>query len=426
MLTFADRVFELSQIWREATYNFPYWDVLDATNWDISYQQQLEKMTKVTSLREHYLVLMHFTAGLTDGHSVVIIPEKLREYYGTYPIGLRVIEDEIILVQAAAEYNDYLLQPIKKINGLPVKDFLEEKIAPYVWHARFEHVLYHFEQSGAFILDGKPLLLEFASGKMAVEAAGKTMQWEKHPLYPTTKLFLIAKNNQSKFYLTDDKVAYIKLTSLLNSNVVDLFYQTLKRFSGSRKIVFDVRNTRGGNRDYADMLAQAFYKGAFKTEICEGVVHDSRLYGKASYRSLQMNEETDLLRQMYMSYYHQTLAAEAAVASYPDYQGLLQEQQVSILMDDRTYGAAENFLINFDAHKRGNLIGQPSAGSVGQPLYQRLASGGAFMISTQRFSYPDGTAFHNVGVQPTIKMENSLEDRHKGFDYVLEQALQQE
>jgi C-terminal processing protease CtpA/Prc len=96
---------------------------------------------------------------------------------------------------------------------------------------------------------------------------------------------------------------------------------------------------------------------------------------------------------------------------------------VVVLTSAHTYSAAEDFAVVFDAMKRGEIIGEPTGGSTGQPLQFPLPGGGAARICTKHDRYPDGKEFVGVGVQPAVLVHPTVKDFRAGRDTVLEAAI---
>ena len=96
---------------------------------------------------------------------------------------------------------------------------------------------------------------------------------------------------------------------------------------------------------------------------------------------------------------------------------------VVLLTSARTYSAAEDFTVAFDAMQRGRIVGEPTGGSTGQPLVFDLPGGGSGRVCTKRDSYPNGRAFVGVGIQPQVKVSPTVADLRAGRDTVLEAAL---
>ena len=100
------------------------------------------------------------------------------------------------------------------------------------------------------------------------------------------------------------------------------------------------------------------------------------------------------------------------------------DKPVVVLTTARTFSAAEDFVVLFDAMKRGKIVGEPTAGSTGQPLSFPLPGGGGGRVCTRRDTYPDGKEFIGVGVMPDVLVRPTLADVRAGRDTVLERALE--
>jgi carboxyl-terminal processing protease len=82
---------------------------------------------------------------------------------------------------------------------------------------------------------------------------------------------------------------------------------------------------------------------------------------------------------------------------------------VAVLTSARTFSAAEDFVAAFDAMHRGITVGEPTAGSTGQPLFFQLPGGGSARICTRNDRAPDGTAFEGSGLRLTISVAPTVE-----------------
>ncbi|WP_456427486.1 S41 family peptidase [Rhodocaloribacter sp.] len=94
-----------------------------------------------------------------------------------------------------------------------------------------------------------------------------------------------------------------------------------------------------------------------------------------------------------------------------------------VLTSWMTASAAEDFLIYLDGASHITLMGEPTFGSTGQPLFLDLPGGGSARIVTKRDTYPDGRDFVGYGIRPDIPVAPSVEDIRTGRDAVLERAL---
>jgi hypothetical protein len=96
---------------------------------------------------------------------------------------------------------------------------------------------------------------------------------------------------------------------------------------------------------------------------------------------------------------------------------------VAMLIDARTFSAAEDTAAVFQLMRRGVIVGSASGGSTGQPWSLELPGGGKARICVKRDSFPDGTTFVGTGIIPDIEVPLTIEDVRAGRDAALERAL---
>jgi len=86
-----------------------------------------------------------------------------------------------------------------------------------------------------------------------------------------------------------------------------------------------------------------------------------------------------------------------------------------VLANEGTASAAEDFLVALDNNGRATIVGTPSYGSTGQPIFGELPGGGEFRVCSRWCLYPDGREFINTGVQPQVYAPLTLEDYKSNF-----------
>lgn len=86
-LSLEERVYGLSLIWKEAEYNFPFWNRLEGLDWDKAYREALPKVTAASDMREYYLELSRFISLLRDGHTDLQFPHEVIQDAGQLPGG---------------------------------------------------------------------------------------------------------------------------------------------------------------------------------------------------------------------------------------------------------------------------------------------------------------------------------------------------
>jgi carboxyl-terminal processing protease len=99
--------------------------------------------------------------------------------------------------------------------------------------------------------------------------------------------------------------------------------------------------------------------------------------------------------------------------------------RVAMLIDARTFSAAEDTAAIFRLMKRGIIVGMPSGGSTGQPWFFNLPGGGQARICIKRDSYPDGTSFVGTGIVPDIQVSATIAGIRAGADPVIDRAARE-
>ena len=97
--------------------------------------------------------------------------------------------------------------------------------------------------------------------------------------------------------------------------------------------------------------------------------------------------------------------------------------QMVLLVGPGTFSAAEDFAASFDVLNAGTIIGEPTGGSTGQPLIFDLPGGGVARVCTPQTQYADGREFVGVGIQPKIRVTQTVTDFRADRDTVLDAAL---
>ena len=74
-ITDEQKIYELSKIWKEAAYNFAFWDKVDI-DWDEEYRKTLVRVLETKDIYDYYNELSRFVALLGDGHTSVSFPRR--------------------------------------------------------------------------------------------------------------------------------------------------------------------------------------------------------------------------------------------------------------------------------------------------------------------------------------------------------------
>lgn len=262
------KIYELSLIWREVEYNFAFWDTRKDLDWNLEYKKAISRVLATKNIYEYYLELMRFISLLKDGHTNVWFPNEIElsdEYTSKLPVTFKLIENDIVIYNVRKEVENRIkpYSIVRRINGLPAWEYIEQNIYPYIWH---ENRKSSFGFVVKFLRNG-PLnsKVEF---EIEYENELSLITLTRKKYYCDWTLFdnRFKKEQMNEVYdsqthrieVTKDDIAVITIDSFMN----DDFYQNilsnyplLKKY---KAYIIDIRNNGGGNSNNSDALASLF------------------------------------------------------------------------------------------------------------------------------------------------------------------------
>lgn len=395
-----EKIAGLSKLWSEAKFNFIHFDKIQGLDWDALYLATLAKVRATTSTLEYYRVLQAFAAALRDGHTGVWMPKELADEALARPLLRTALVDRHVIVVAVADgaARDAGVVPgveIVEVDGVPVLDYVERRVAPYQTASTPQDL--EARAYGWALLEGaksKPVELTMR------DAAGATMR--RTVARRTSREYWDAfRAEPMVFRMLPGNVAYVALNTFNEDRTAEQFEAAFPEIAKADAIVFDVRENGGGNSGVG-----------YRVLAC---LSDARFLGSTW--------STREYRPTYRAWGRREGRFEGAPDSVAPNGKLLFTKPVVVLASARTYSAAEDFLVAFRGMKRGLIVGEATGGSTGQPLMFPLPGGGGARICTKADSAPDGTEFVGVGIVPDRVVRPTVEDVRAGRDAVLDAAV---
>lgn len=395
------RIAGLSRLWSEAKYNFANFDLVPGLDWDALYLATLPDVRAATTTEDYYRVLRRFVAQLHDGHSSVRPPAEVADRLDAQP-GVRtaLIENRVfvtgLLDPALSALGLEPGQEIVAIEGQPVRDWAQARIAPYQPASTPQDLAARTYERA--LLSGpvdQParVTVRDAAGRERTLALPRMHARDFETAYWGGPVF--------EMRMLPGNVAYVRILHFGDSSAADGFRAHFDEIAAAKALVLDVRENGGGDSGEGYKILAMLTDREF-----QGSRWRTRDY-LPTFRAWGRPEGTH---------------AEDASTIQPDGQRHYAGP-VLMLTSARTYSAAEDFVVAFDAMQRGRIVGEPTGGSTGQPLIFDLPGGGTARVCTKRDSYPDGRAFVGVGIQPQVKAAPTVADFRAGRDTVLETAL---
>lgn len=429
MISLEQRIYGLSLLWREAEYNFAFWNKLPGLDWNAAYCEYLPKVIAAEDPLQYYGELMKFMALLRDGHTFVKMPEEIRPPY-CVPIRTSYCEGKHIITMLPKDCGVPLYSEILAINEMPLCDYLSEKIYPYIWHEKPDGK-FKFGLLGYMIGVTEPgkIKIDTDHGSFMIlkNSDVKTLEgniWPDHPEF--RKMKKLFGSDSHSIRVTNDGIVYIVIPTFdCGERLKKEFYQNIPLIKDGKGFIFDLRANGGGDDVGASAVAQVFIDGEFSG------IHDKtpaysachKAYGH--YRNIGKLDLTDKKqKKIYEVCTHQYFEYNTNNIHVPDCPAYLT-QPVVLLSDCSTACAAECFLSYFKCSGRGIIVGTNSYGSCGQPLEGELPGGGSYGICTTYPCLADKTEFINIGIKPDIHAEITRQDMQSQFDSVLDMGLKE-
>ena len=446
MLTDEQKIYELSMIWKEAEYNFAFWDKL-SINWDEEYKKALPRVLAAKDRYEYYKELMRFITLLGDGHTDVSMPMDIMqdpEYYSMLPVILFQLGEDIVVLNVTEEYKDRisLYSILKKVDGMDASEYVKERIYPYIWHAHKDSCGFNammwlmcgragstmnctFEKDGEqfdiLLTRENPTNLHWCSVDMPIKKV-------------TSKTILegdFLKGDSCSIGMTEDGIAVITISSFMDDTLPGKVYACFDELKKAKAYIINVRGNGGGNSANGDAIAAMFIDGSFESCGAETQVYEPtrRAWGEgrndlngltlAELEEKQVDEES--IRNYKMCRH---ICYTKEIGTKENHAPGKLEGPIVVLMNEAVFSAAEDFVDVMKAHTRAVFIGGNTAGTSGQPLFRKLESGGAFRVCTRRCYAQNGEDIYNKGFSPDIRVIPTLEDLKAGRDTGMAKALE--
>ena len=392
-LSDADKLAGLSELWAQARYSFAnFWHV-STLDWDQTYHDFIPQVLATPSTADYYKVLQRFYAQLQDGHSNVYPPEAVNT--SPMPLRTRLVEGHLLVLGTRRPGFD--LQDVRpgdeilSINGDPAVAWARRNVEPFVSASTpQDRDNRTFGNQLFFTTEGTTFDLAIASPGRAARKVTFTV-----PLYQKSETSLF------ELRMLPGNIALVALNGFDDDTAAKEWDKHWPEISKAKAVILDLRENGGGSDAVgAHILATLIDKPT------PGELSRSTRW-IASYRAWG-------IAQTPKRFPVETLDPDPA----RHFAG-----PVVLLTSPRTFSAGEDMVVVFKQAHRGQIIGEPTGGSTGQPLVVKLPGGGIARICTKHDSFADGTEFVGLGVQPDIPAHLSVNDIRTGKDSVLDTAI---
>lgn len=384
----------------EVKYNFAGYDKF-AQNYDSICRVELPNLVNTQSDEEFSEKLQLFANMLKDGHTSIGFSADV-----TYaPISHKRIGDKVFVTGVYS--NEYTQKGVRRgteivaINDMPVIEYGNQYVVPYIasstpqWSNTYPFNSVNLTKG----YRGVPVKLTFKNEN------GKTFDITDNRLSPWG---IVNPDMSIQFDSLPGNIGLLRIPTFQSNNFNvqvfgDLFEQKIVPTDG---LIIDIRDNTGGNSQVGQIImmllaTDTIPQASWKTPKYE-----------AAYASWGKKWDTE------------AVASDSIVPfciSHPNDMPKY-DKPIILLVNGSTFSAAEDFAVLFRNAKRGKIIGTPTGGSTGNPIFVDLGWGYRGRICTRHEKLADGTEFIGVGIQPDVVVEET-ESVIFGKDNVIEEAL---
>lgn len=264
----TDKLYALTNYWKEVEYNFVYFNKVDKEKWKKSYQKLLTEVAELNDF-EYYRNLQKLSALLNDGHTQIYFPEYLEKIlvhgeFGNFKISTALVEGKVVISRISQNKKDILPigTEIIKVNNKPVAQYIQEEVEPYLSESSIHVKKLKAAQRVFTHVKGTPYHVEFKTPKgksVALDLKlNPSQNLEMYPVFPQMNAF------SSKWL--GDKIYYVKLQSFEKSSLYTEFLKVLPEMKSAKGVILDIRYNGGGSSAVARNIAQH-------------LINDSLIYG---------------------------------------------------------------------------------------------------------------------------------------------------
>lgn len=384
----------------EVKYNFAGYGKF-GLDYDSICRAELPNLVNTSSDEEFSEKLQLLANRLNDGHTSIGFSADV-----TYaPISHKRIGDKVFVTGVySVEYTQKGVRrgtELVAINDMPVIEYGNQYVVPYIpsstaqWSATYPFNSVNLTKG----YRGVPVKLTFKNEK------GKTFDITDNRQSPWG---IVNPDMSIKFDSLPGNIGLLKIPSFQSNNFnVQAFGQLFEqKIVPTDGLIIDIRDNTGGNSQVGQIIMMLL-----ATDTIPQASWETPKY-EAAYASWGKPWETE------------TVASDSIVPfciSHPNDMPKY-DKPIILLVNGSTFSAAEDFAVLFKNAKRGKIVGTPTGGSTGNPIFIDLGWGYNGGICTRHEKLADGTEFIGVGIIPDIIVEET-ESVINGKDNVIEDAL---
>lgn len=215
-------------------------------------------------------------------------------------------------------------------------------------------------------------------------------------------------------------IGYIRLNSFIGGyvdSINNVFNSHLPQLRECKGLIIDVRGNRGGTDQAWENIAFHLLPDA---EFSMPLKFFSRMH-IAAYKNWGQTNPNPKLKEYFQGMVMQEIDHSPYINNVVD--SLKLRQPLIIISGQHVASAAEDFLLLMKGSGRGLIVGEPSVGCVGEPMFFPIPGNLEAMMCVKKFVNLDSTQPKDGGILPDIFVQRDYEAYLKGKDNILDRGI---
>ena len=365
---------------------YPYFDVVPV-DWKKALPEGLKDAYEDKTQYDFYRTLRKFIARLNDGHGWVSFSADSINNYRP-PLSWELVEDQLVITAVLDESSTDIDvgNIVLEIDGIPANKVLEDEEL-YWSSATRQFREFKALRSLLFGRKDSEMKLKIQTTDKAtrlVHVTRNLSQWDFFQRRRNLKPVVRSKK-------IDDNIYYLNLLELEMAGIDSLMPELQK----AKSIICELRGHPTGNDEFISHLLKSKDTSSNWMRIPKIIYPDQEnILGFQNYGWNKEPKEPHLNAKI-------------------------------VYITDGTAGSyAESHLSFIEHYKLAEIVGQPTAGTNGNPNSYSLPGGYTFRWTGMKVVKHDGSQLHGVGIKPTIPVHKTIRGVKENRDEFLEKAIE--
>ena len=414
-LTMNEKLSYFFKIWHYANDFFAFFDQVDI-DWEKVKMDFLPRVQETKDNESFYWLMTEILALLKDGHTSSYVQGLWKPSF----IQTKIIGDNVYFIKDNSYRKNNISSGdrIVKINGVLISKSIENT-KKYIAASTPQWINQMLENYG--------YLINFNHKNYATIEYEHDNKIYKQKIYPSPQKN-VKESKTVEYKMLKNNIGYIAVNSMYSGKTENLFDTALDSLFDTKALIIDIRENGGGSSNVGFHILSRTSKN--KLPYFKGKV---RLYTVDKFDKWFSNDDRfDIFYDIYQNVIldSEKINKDLLEKKFTEISGFISPQTpiydkpIVILIGPKTFSAAEDFLAPLHGTDRVTLIGKPTGGSTGQPLFLQLSGELSAKICSRRCWCSDGYEFVGKGFIPDIEINETLDDILSGKDKTLERAIQ--